>query len=165
MVCAVVLTSNQGINYFWTGASVMTSALILAFIYTSCQDDRGGKFNLMVINIPAQWAPVAMIFVTFVMSGPEAAKVQSTGLFAAHFYDFVTRLYPEFGGGVDWFVTPSFVRRWFAPEEVGVSRRTYGTAFTPADRQPAGSASGADTGGVLPETWRNRGSGHRLGGE
>jgi Derlin-2/3 len=165
VVRAEILTCNQGVNYFWTGATVMTSALILAFIYTGCQDDRAGKFNFMVVNIPAQWAPVAMIFITFIMSGPGAAKIQSTGLFAAHFYDFMTRLYPEFGGGKNILVTPQFVKRWFSPEAASASQRSYGTAFTPADRSTAGASSGADTGGVLPETWRNRGSGHRLGGE
>jgi len=159
-LCVTIL----GINYVWTGAGVFTSALILAFVYTGCQDDRGGMFNFMVVNVPAQWAPFGMLFITLIMQGPEAAKTQSTGLFAAHLYDFLTRLYPEFGGGRNFIVTPAFVRRLFAPEEAGVANRSYGTAFTPADRA-TGSSTGAATGSVLPESWKARGSGHRLGGE
>jgi len=153
----------MGINYVWTGASVFTSALILAFIYTGCQDDRGGQFNFMVVNVPAQWAPFGMLFITFIMNGPEAAKIQSTGLLAAHLYDFLTRLYPEFGGGWNIIQTPAFVRRLFAPDEAVVSNRSYGTAFTAPER--ATGSTGASTGSVLPESWKARGSGHRLGGE
>lgn len=119
----------------------------------------------MVVNIPAQWAPVAMIFISFVMSGPGAAKIQTTGLIAAHLYDFLTRIYPEFGGGRNFIKTPTFVRRWFAPSEAGVASRSYGTAFTPADRAASARTTGASTGSVLPESWKTRGSGHRLGGD
>ncbi|KAI9746476.1 MAG: hypothetical protein M1818_000189 [Claussenomyces sp. TS43310] len=157
-------TTIIGINYFWTGSTIFTSALILAFVYTSCQDNRGGKFNFMVVNIPAQWAPIAMIFVTFVMNGPYAAQVQTTGLLAAHLYDFLTRLYPEFGGGWNPMITPDFVRRWFAPKVTGVSSRVYGTAITPADRRSQGSSSSASR-GPLPDSWGNRGGGRRLGGD
>jgi Derlin-2/3 len=121
-------------------------------------------FNFMIVNVPAQWAPFGMLFMTLIMAGPGAAKVQSTGLLAAHLYDFLTRLYPEFGGGRNFIVTPAFVRRLFAPSEAGVSNRSYGTAFTPPERA-TGSSTGAAAGSVLPESWKARGSGHRLGEE
>ena len=120
----------------------------------------------MIVNIPAQWAPVDMIVISFVMSGPPAAKIQLTGLIAAHLYDFLTRLYPEFGGGRNFIRTPAFVKSWFARGEPGVASRAYGTAFTPADRVASGArTTGASVGNVLPESWKSRGSGQRLGGD
>lgn len=118
----------------------------------------------MVINIPAQWGPFAMILLTFVMDGPAGAQVQFTGLLAAHLYDFLTRLYPEFGDGRNIIATPGFVRRWFAPAEIGVSARSFGTAFTPPDRQSQSTTTGASR-GPLPDSWGSRGGGHRLGGD
>jgi Derlin-2/3 len=149
---------------FITGGVVFTSALVLAFAYTSTQDDRGQKATFFVITIPAQWIPYAMLLMTFVMAGPAAAKVQVTGLIAAHLHDFLTRLWPTFGGGRNLVPTPGFIRRKFQTTEATVTDRSFGTAFRPAQRA-ASSSSGATSGGVLPESWRNRGSGHRLGGD
>jgi Derlin-2/3 len=98
------------------------------------------------------------------MAGPYAAKVQGTGLIAAHLHDFLTNLYPTFGGGRNWLRTPGFIERFFASPLPEVINRSYGTAFKPG-QQSQGSSTGASTGGVLPESWKNRGSGHRLGGD
>lgn len=84
---------------FLTGGAVFTSALVLAFVYTATQDMRGQKATLFVITIPAQFMPYAMLLMTVVMSGPGAAMVQGTGLIAAHLHDFLTRIWPTFGGG------------------------------------------------------------------
>lgn len=146
-----------------TGGVIFTSALVLAFAYTSCQDDRGQKATFFVITIPAQWIPYAMLLMTFVMAGPGAAKIQATGLIAAHLHDFLTRLWPTFGGGRNPVPTPAFVKRMFQSTEATTTNRAFGTAFTPAQREPSASTSGS--GGVLPESWRNRGTGHRLGGD
>lgn len=148
---------------FITGGMIFTSALVLAFAYTACQDDRGQKATFFVITIPAQWIPYAMLLITFVMAGPGQAKIQATGLIAAHLHDFLTRLWPTFGGGRNLVPTPAFVKRMFQSTEATTAHRGFGTAFTPAQRAPSASASGS--GGVLPESWRSRGTGHRLGGE
>ena len=103
-----------------------------------------------------------MLLMTLVMAGPGAAKIQATGLVAAHLYDFLTRLYPTFGGGANLIPTPAFVKRMWQTTVPAVDNRAYGTAFTPAQRS---AASGSSAGGVLPESWRDRGSGHRLGGD
>jgi Derlin-2/3 len=97
------------------------------------------------------------------MAGPSAAMVQATGLVAAHLHDFLTRLWPTFGGGRNLVATPGFVRRMWEPKTATVTNRAYGTSFAPAPRDS--SASTGSSGGVLPESWRNRGSGHRLGGD
>ncbi|KAM3072007.1 hypothetical protein ACMFMG_008473 [Clarireedia jacksonii] len=159
-VCATIL----GLNVLITGGVVFTSALVLAFAYTSTQDDRGMKATFFVITIPAQWVPYAMLLMTFIMAGPSAAKVQGTGLIAAHLHDFLTRIWPTFGGGRNLVPTPEFIKRRFQTTQPTVASRPYGTAFAPSQRNDSGSASGSSS-GVLPESWRNRGSGHRLGGD
>lgn len=102
-----------------------------------------------------------MLLITVVSNGPNAAAIQSTGLIAAHLYDFLTRIYPTFGGGRNFVKTPAFVRRMFSPTEASVTNRAYGTAHRPAAQAQASGSSA----GVLPESWRSRGSGYRLGGD
>lgn len=110
-----------------------------------------------------------MLFLTFVMGGPAAAKVQATGLVAAHAHDFLSNIYPTFGGGANILQTPEFLQRFFVSTVPRVVHRAYGTAIT-NPQQPRGSAastgsSSATAGSVLPESWRSRGTGHRLGGD
>ncbi|RDL35215.1 Derlin [Venustampulla echinocandica] len=152
-----VMLTIVGLNHFITGTTVFTSGLIMAFIYTSSQDDRGTMATLYIITIPAQWLPLAMILITFLMSGKTAALVSLTGLIAAHLHDFLTRLWPTFGGGRNLLPTPGFVRRMFETKTASVTHKSYGTAFA----QPQGQGSSS---GPLPESWKSRGSGHRLGG-
>jgi Derlin-2/3 len=147
----------------------MTSALILAFTYTACQDDRLSKVTFFVVTIPATWVPLAMLFLTFVINGSGAAKIQATGLVAAHAHDFLSNIYPTFGGGANIVQTPEFIKRFFAITVQRVVHRAYGTAIT-NPRQPRASAastgtSSATAGSVLPESWKSRGTGHRLGGD
>lgn len=110
-----------------------------------------------------------MLFLTFVISGLEGAKVQATGLVAAHAHDFLSNIYPTFGGGANLLQTPGFIERFFAITVPQVLHRAYGTAIK-HPQQPQGSAastgtSSARAGSVLPESWRSRGTGHRLGGD
>jgi len=160
-VCLTIL----GLNVAITGAMIFTSALVLAFAYTCSQADRGQMASFFFVTIPAQWVPYAMLLTTLVMAGPAAAMVQATGLVAAHLHDFLTRLWPTFGGGRNLIPTPTFVRRMFQTTEATVADRSHGTAFTPAQREPSSTASSFSAGEVLPESWRSRGSGHRLGGD
>lgn len=142
----------------------MTSALYTAFAYTATQDE-GGMTRIFILDIPTRAVPLALCFMTFIgTQSVHAALVQATGIVVAHLYDFLTRLYPKFGGGVNILVTPTFVRRWFEPKVVSVSHKSHGTSYQPA-AQPAAASGSAAPGGVLPESWKSRGSGHRLGGE
>ncbi|KAF4632353.1 hypothetical protein G7Y89_g5772 [Cudoniella acicularis] len=161
MYIVFVCTTIIGLNMVLTGTTVFTAALVLAFTYTSCQDDRGQMATFFVVTIPAQWIPFAMILLTFILNGPTAALISITGLVAAHLHDFLTRLWPTFGGGRNWVPTPAFVRRWFETKTDTVTHKPYGTAFARAQSGP--SASGSSS-GPLPESWKSRGSGHRLGG-
>lgn len=141
----------------------MLQALILALAYTGNQDARGQKTNFFFITIPSQLVPVAMLFATFIMGGgPMAVLHQLCGLLAAHLYDFLTRLWPEFGGGSNLIPTPGWLSRLVSSTE-RVQERAYGTAIRGAG---SGSGSGAAAGagnGPLPDAWRTRGKGQRLG--
>ncbi|KAI9700434.1 MAG: hypothetical protein M1836_002449 [Candelina mexicana] len=148
---------------------VFTQALTLALAYTYAQENQGRQITFFVITLPVQWLPYVMLLMTFVMGGPDAALGQATGLLAAHLYDFLTRLYPEFGGGRNFIQTPALVKRWFGGDQPGPATRSYGTAFaarsTSQQSQDAssGSSSGIATG--VSNIWGSRGAGRRLGGD
>lgn len=98
------------------------------------------------------------------LMNPAVIPLQITGILAAHWHDFMTRLWPEFGGGSSLLPTPAFLSRFV--ETPRVFRREYGTAIRPGSGAPStGRTTGASTGSVLPDSWRTRGSGHRLGGD
>lgn len=137
-------------------------ALILSLAYTNTQDARGMNTNFFFFTIPAQLVPYCMMLVTFLVSGTNAFLLQLCGLLAAHFYDFLSRIYPEFGGGPNLIPTPAFLSPLV--ETPRIFQRDYGTAIHARGEQGSGSGTGASTGGVLPDSWRTRGSGHRLGG-
>ncbi|KAH8803219.1 Der1-like family-domain-containing protein [Xylogone sp. PMI_703] len=157
-VCTVIL----GLNIFFTGAMTMTSALSLAFAYTMSQDNRGGQTQFIVFTIPMIMLPYAIIILSLLMNGPQIAMVELTGLVVAHLHDFITRLWPTFGGGRNLLPTPMFIRRLFEGPGRNIQARTYGSAVTTG---PSTGSSTGSSGGVLPESWRSRGAGHRLGGD
>lgn len=110
-----------------------------------------------------------MLAMTFVMASPEAALHQATGLVAAHLYDFLTKIWPEYGGGRKLINTPAFVARWFATVGTAPQQRSYGTAFSGnaaaqnvgQQRQTGGGGGWAS--GFSQNNWG--GQGRRLGGE
>ncbi|KAL1895210.1 hypothetical protein Sste5346_005355 [Sporothrix stenoceras] len=139
-------------------------ALILALAYTCTQDQRGIKANFFFVDIPAQLVPYSMMLVSLIMHGPGMLYLQLCGLFAAHMYDFLTRLWPEFGGGRNLLPTPAFMSR-LVPSPGRVEDHGFGRAFRPPRANDTGSSTGASTGGVLPDSWKTRGKGNRLGGD
>lgn len=157
--------TEKGVNHaFFGSAYFLTAALYTAFAYTATQYE-GGQTRIFILDIPTRALPLALCLMTFVSTGSlQPALVQATGILVAHLYDFLTRLYPTFGGGVNILTTPAFVRRWFEPKAVSVSHNSHGTSYQPAAPRAAASGSSA-SGGVLPESWKSRGSGHRLGGD
>ncbi|PKX96765.1 centromere/microtubule-binding protein Cbf5 [Aspergillus novofumigatus IBT 16806] len=122
-------------GYFLSGV-IFTSALILAFVYTFAQDNRGKRATFIIIQIPIEYLPWAMLVLTLVMAGWPAALSEGMGIIAAHLYDFLTRLYPTFGGGRNYLTTPAFVRRFFAAYAPRGEYRAYGTAYRPAGQNP-----------------------------
>ncbi|KAG8532085.1 uncharacterized protein KY384_003722 [Bacidia gigantensis] len=106
-------------------------ALILGFAYTFAQDNKFKKVSFFVIKFQAIWLPWAILGLTLVLGGPNAAMRQVTGLVAAHLYDFLTRIWPVYGGGKNYVVTPTFVKRWFGADKRGSTVKAYGTAIRP----------------------------------
>lgn len=154
------LTRNQVTAKYFLGSFFFLPALILAMAYTATQDARGQRAGFFFFTVPAQLIPICMLGATLLMAGPQAMLLQVTGLFAAHLHDFLTRLYPEFGGGSNWIPTPGFFAHLVTTPRV--LQRDYGTAIRSS--QTPGSSTGAQQGsGPLPDSWRTRGTGHRLG--
>jgi Derlin-2/3 len=142
-----------------TGAGVYIYALIIAFLYTSSQDDRGQMTTYYIVTVPAQWMPYLVLLMTWLTAGTSALKIGLCGLVAAHLHDFLTRLWPEFGGGNNLLPTPRFIRRMWETIQTTVQHKPHGTSITPAQRSQAEDTSS----GPLPDSWKSRGSGHRLG--
>lgn len=84
------------------------------------------------------------------------------GIVAAHFYDFLTRIYPTFGGGKNYLVTPAFVRRFFAASKPRGEARAFGTAYRATDQTQGSSGSWTSS---FQSPWSRRGPGRRLGGD
>ncbi|RTE78417.1 hypothetical protein BHE90_007091 [Fusarium euwallaceae] len=155
LVCSWILMMDYlfGFNHL-----ELLPGLILAMVYTATRDQRGQKVQYFFFTIPAQAVPFCMIVISMLMLGGKP-MIQLEGLLAAHMYDFLTRIYPEFGGG------PVLrVPAWLESivQTPRIAKRTYGTAVRPSGPS-TGSSTGAETGGPLPDSWKSRGKGHRLG--
>lgn len=145
------------------------SPLTLALAYTYAQENPTRRLSYFIITFQAKYLPYAMLAMTFVMASPQAALTQATGLVAAHLYDFLTKVWPEYGGGRQLIKTPTIVRQWFQ-QPVGTGQtRAFGTAFQSrpaqsAPQRPAGGSRGWAS-GFSSGSWSGRGTGRRLGGE
>lgn len=146
-------------SYVVSGGGYL-SALILAMCRTVTQDQRGQKASLFFVTIPAQLMPFGMMFMAFLMGGPIALMLNICGFVASHLFDFLTRYYPDFLGGRNLAPTPAFLSRFV--DTPRVFQRTFGTAIRPAAQPSSGRTTGAST-GPLPDSWRTRGAGRRLG--
>lgn len=135
--------------------------LVVAICYTGHQDQRGMKANFWFFTVPAQLVPYCLIVINLLSpDGIAAVPLQITGILVAHLWDFATRLWPEFGGGRNLLPTPGFMS--YLVRTPRVLERGFGTAIRPADAA-AGSSTGASFGPPLPDSWKSRGSGQRLG--
>ncbi|KAK2765913.1 hypothetical protein FQN54_007428 [Arachnomyces sp. PD_36] len=149
----------------YLGGMVFTSALILALVYTFAQENRGRKVTFFVVQIPVEFLPFAMLGMTLVMGSWEGALLESMGIVAAHLYDFLTRIYPAFGGGRNYITTPGFVRRWFARGQPRQTTRPHGTAFRANQPTTQGGESSRGWSSGFGNSWGGRGAGRRLGGD
>jgi Derlin-2/3 len=151
---SVLTYDPQVLGGYILGGFMLLSALILGLTYTFSQDNPNANVTLFVLTFPAKYLPYVMAFITLVSAGPRQAQIQLSGLLAAHLYDFLTRIWPTFGGGREWITTPLVVKRWFNPDSSDVQTRVYGTAIQPRQNVPRDNA------------WSNqRGPGRRLGGD
>ncbi|CAI7671606.1 unnamed protein product [Penicillium pancosmium] len=164
---------SQNKNGTACGVGLDALALIMAMVYTYSQDNRGRRATFIIIPMPVEYLPFAMLAFTLVMYGLPAALAEGMGIIAAHLYDFITRLYPTFGGGRNWIKPPGFVRRYFRGVTSNPTVRPYGTAFRQPASQPEPStdaSSSSSSGGGwasafqrTPDSWSSRGAGRRLG--
>ncbi|KAI9826896.1 MAG: hypothetical protein M1832_005835 [Thelocarpon impressellum] len=165
-VCTVILALNATVM----GGFIFTQSLVLALAYTYSQDNPDKKMSYFIATFRVKWLPYVMLLMTLFMSSPDVAMIQGSGLVAAHLYDFLTRIYPAFGGGRNFLKTPSAVKRFFGGD---AGRRPvargYGTAFAgqPTAAQPAsGASTGFSSGWAgISGAWGSRGTGRRLGGD
>ncbi|KAF2128330.1 hypothetical protein P153DRAFT_341906 [Dothidotthia symphoricarpi CBS 119687] len=135
-------------------------ALSLAYAYTFAQDSPTRQVSFFVINFDAKYLPFAMLFMTFIIDGPDAALSQVTGIIAAHLFDFLTRIWPTFGGGKNYIFTPQIVKRWFGARPGVAQARGYGHAVDNRARAtPDAPSAGRSTG----SQWNGLGPGRRLG--
>ena len=148
------------------------SALTLALAYTYAQENPNRQLSYFIVTFSAKYLPYSMLAMTFVMASPQAALHQATGLIAAHLYEFLTKIWPEHGGGRKLINTPAFVARWFATAAGTPSQRSFGTAYSgnnPAQnvgqQRQAGGGGGWASGFSQGGSWNSRGQGRRLGGE
>ncbi|TEA17955.1 Derlin-2 [Colletotrichum sidae] len=161
-VCTVI----TALCTYIMGGGAFLPALILAMCRTVTQDQRGMKANFYFVTIPAQLTPFCMMGVSLLFPGGYYAfMLQLMGLLAAHLYDFLSRIYPDFSGGPNLIPAPSFLSRLVQTPRM--LQRDYGTAIRntgAAAGQSTGSSTGASLGnGSLPDSWRTRGPGRRLG--
>ena len=157
-----LLTLRQTVAGYLLEAPILTSALMLAFIYTFAQDNRGQKAHFIILQIPVEFLPWAMLTLTMIMGGPTAALQQGTGVLAAHLYDFLTRLYPTFQGGRNYIQTPNVIKRFFGADQTTVTNKPYGTSIRPGQALPQQPTTGWGSG--LSGSSGGRGQGRRLGG-
>lgn len=140
----------------------MMIALVLAICWTYAQDNRGRIVNFFFINIPCQYLPYAMLLLTLIQAGPDAAMSEAVGIPAAHLYEFLTHYWPTYGGGVNLIPTPTLFTNYFSGVS-GTKRvdvKGHGTAFRAPATAPATGASSSSS-----VNWGQRGAGRRLGGD
>lgn len=154
-----VADCSKALAGYFLNAYTFLPALTLAYAYTYAQDNPTRQVSFFIITFDAKYLPIALLFLTMIMEDVNAAMAQATGLIAAHLYDFLTRIWPTFGGGTNYITTPSTVKRWFGGGPGSLQARSYG--FAQEARAPAAApATGRTTGASTGQQW---GPGRRLG--
>ncbi|KAK0939073.1 hypothetical protein LTR29_009309 [Friedmanniomyces endolithicus] len=149
----------------WLQGILLLSPLTLALAYTAAQENPNRQLTYFIVTFSAKWMPYAMLAMTFVMASPQEALLQSTGLIAAHAYDFVTKIWPEYGGGRKYLSTPLTVQRWFAKPGGTSQTRGAGTAFAARPANVPQQQTGGGGGWASGFSGGARGGGRRLGGD
>lgn len=151
----------------YLGGAVLLNALSMAMIYTVAQEDPNRTVQFFIVQMPAKYLPYASLAITYLMAGPFQTMIQATGILAAHLYDFLDRIWPQFGGGKQYIRTPQVLQRWFATPGGTPQNRAYGTAFgarAGASNQASAQAqSGGSSSWSSGSAWG--GAGRRLGGD
>jgi Derlin-2/3 len=152
-----VLTLVKALAGYMLDSFTFLSALTLAYAYTYAQDNPTRQVSFFIITFDSKYLPYAMLFMTLIMDGPGAALPQATGFLAAHLFDFLTRIWPTFGGGVNYIKTPQMVKGWFGAKPGVAQARSYGSVQRGGGGGAAAASSGRTSG------FDARGPGRRLG--
>ncbi|KAF3925052.1 Derlin-3 [Arthrobotrys entomopaga] len=156
----------------------------VAMAYSWGQRNRGRNVKFFFVQIKAQWMPFAILGITAIQA-PGMVFILLSGIISAHAYEFLTVIWPRFGGGTNLLPTPSWFKFSFeggpgtSSGGIGGERGGYGHAFdarsrdAPAARPSqgmfsgsgAGRSTGTSSGQTTSSAWRNRGTGHRLGSD
>lgn len=162
-----MLTPEQLTGGVYLGGVVLLNALSMALIYTFAQEDPNRQVQFFIVQMPAKYLPYASLAITYLMAGPFQTMIQGTGILAAHLYEFLDRIWPQFGGGQKLIQTPQIVQKWFAAVGGTPQNRAYGTAFgaRAGGPQPPQNQSGSGSSWTSGSAWGGRGSGRRLGGD
>ncbi|KAG8416877.1 hypothetical protein J3459_013597 [Metarhizium acridum] len=159
-VCGTILVANHFVGF---GFMMFLPALILALSYTVTQDQRGAKVSYMFVTMPAQMMPYAMLAINLLFpGGVQNMILQFHGLFAGHLFDFLSRTWPQYGGGRNLIPTPAILSRIVQATE-SLFQRGVGGPARPAGRTLGGGTGANTSSGPLPDAWRTRGPGQRLG--
>lgn len=149
------LTTTQILNLLITSGHALACALALSFVTTSIRDSWEQPVTLIILQMPSQYLPYALLLLTLIVDSPKAAFIQATGLVAAYLYDLLTGLYPNFGIKRNLITTPVWLKKMFGTQTV--VERPYGTVSMPGVTGKA--AWGLDM------SWQRFGPGRTLGGE
>ncbi|EZF62764.1 hypothetical protein H112_04677 [Trichophyton rubrum D6] len=159
----ILLTAGLYLQSF-----VFLGALSLAFLTTLAQDNAGKKMAFIFFQIPAEYLPFASLIATLVLSGQHAAVTQACGILAAHLYEFLTRIYPDFGGGTNYIQTPRFIQNIFGSsgnyvKAHGGYRKHRPGDGNSSDSRSTGQSTGSWFSGLGGGSWKGRGAGRKLG--
>ncbi|KAF2676763.1 Der1-like protein [Lentithecium fluviatile CBS 122367] len=158
VLCGHTLTLVKALAGYILQNFTFLPALSLAYAYTYAQDNPTRQVSFFIITFDSKYLPFAMLFMTLIMDGGDDAIAQATGLLAAHMYDFLTRIWPTFGGGTNYIKTPQVVKGWFGAKPGVPETRPYGSMLRGGGGGAAeAAASGRTTG------FDARGPGRRLG--
>jgi len=139
----------------WFGGMVFLNPLVLSMTYIFAQDNPNANVTIYILTFPARYLPYALMLMAVVSDGPNAVWSMLPGLLAGHLFNFLTRIWPTFGGGRNYITTPELVKRWYlGMQQPGPETRDYGTAFRPGAAPATGNTGSG-----------NRGPGRRLGSD
>ncbi|KAJ6789683.1 hypothetical protein PWT90_00547 [Aphanocladium album] len=139
----------------------LTRGLIVALTYTATQQQQGLQTNYMFVPMPAPLLPYAMILISLILGGVQDVFLGIYGIIAAHLFEFLSRIYPQIGGGPNLLKTPKFMTRLVKAVE-GRLQTVSSSGVTGGGDYASGSTTSAET-GPLPDAWKTRGAGRRLG--
>ncbi|TVY59269.1 hypothetical protein LCER1_G000478 [Lachnellula cervina] len=94
--------STSLLNLFITYGDIFASPLALCFITSTTRDTWDQPITLFVLRMPSQYFPYALLFLTLIVSGPNEAMIQATGVAAAHLTGEEDLWDPDYGGEAVW---------------------------------------------------------------